>query len=389
MTAIERLAQRPSLTIARFVMIVVGLGGCVARAGGPAEDVRWYRYALDLRSGETRYVTPLEPTVVDGRRYRVDTDARGRMTRVATFVGTKKVAEIAYGFGGVERWPRGYDYWATDGEQTTIVTIQRDEQGRRARQEFFLLDGRLTTYRVRTYTGDRVESVQFTAAGKREGRTVLAYSAEDVLTRARWYPGDGSTYYDTEIDAQTGLSKGRRKYRNGVLDSSSRENYDSGGLVTRSLHYDADGRPFGVTDFAEGLKVTSRYDRADGSSLEVRFSHDDKRRTRETRYAYNGRHICTLVYERLPNGRVVRSMALGPNGDVWAEYPDLFVEYIERSGEAVDRPGVAKIYKKGPWWPAPGGLTADRADDHGPRAALAGARGPWQASVHPLVVVSG
>ena len=159
-----------------------------------------------------------------------------------------------------------------------------------------------------------------------------------------------------------------------------------GGCVARA---GAPPRTFGATDFAEGLKVTSRYDLADGSTLEVRFSHDDKRRTRETRYAYDGRHICTLVYERLPNGRVVRSMALGPNGDVWAEYPDLFVEYIERSGEAVDRPGVAKIYKKGPWWPAPGELTADGADDHGPRAALAGARGPWPASVHPVVVVAG
>ena len=386
MTALARVAQRPSLTIARVVLIVVGLGGCVAPAGGPAADVRWYRYALELRSGDTRYVTPLEPTVVDGRRYRVDTDARGRTTRVATFVGPRKVAEVAYRFGGGERWARGYDFWAADGEQTTTVKIQRDEHGRRARQEFFLLDGRLTTYRVRTYTDGGVESAQFTAAGKQEGRTVLAYSAEDVLTRARWYPGDPSTYYDTEFDAQTGLSKGRRKYRNGVLDSSSREIHDGGGLVTRSIHYNAEGRPFGVTDFADGLKVISRYALADGSSLEVRFSHDDKRRTRETRYSYDGRHICTLVYERLPNGRVVRSMALGPNGDVWAEYPDLYVEYIERSGEAVDRPGVAKIYKKGPWWPAPGGL---KADHHGPRAAVAGARGPGPASVHPVVVVSG
>ena len=99
MTSSEPIAHRPRLTIARVVMIVVALGGCAASAGAPAADVRWYRYALDLRSGDTRYVASLEPTVSEGRRYRVETDARGRTTRVATFIGTKKIAEIAYRFG--------------------------------------------------------------------------------------------------------------------------------------------------------------------------------------------------------------------------------------------------------------------------------------------------
>jgi hypothetical protein len=218
---------------------------------------------------------------MEGRRYRVEADARGRIVRVATFIGPSKVAEIRYRFAGAGPDANGYDAWAADGEPT----------------------------------------------------------------RSRWYPGDVSTtYYDTEFDERTGLVTGRRKYRHGALDSS----------------------------------------------LEVRFAHDAKRRTREARYAYNERHVCTLVYERLANGRVVRSLAVGPDGQVWAEYPDLYVEYIERTGEAVDRPGVAKIYRKGPWWPGPGDRWVDAGSWPDPaRRQPLGARDRALFSVHPLIVVAG
>jgi hypothetical protein len=103
-----------------------------------------------------------------------------------------------------------------------------------------------------------------------------AWAADGEPTRSRWYPGDASTtYYDTEFDERTGLATGRRKYRHGALDSSSQETYDAGGLATRSTHFNANGRRFGVTDFAAGLKVASRYDLGDDSTLEVRFAHDE------------------------------------------------------------------------------------------------------------------
>ena len=110
------------------------------------------------------------------------------------------------------------------------------------------------------YQAGHVEGLRYTGAGKRESRAMLFYSAEDVLTRSRWYPGGESTYYDVVFDERTGLSKGRQKYRQGVLESSSRETYDSGGLPARSIHLDARGRQFGVTEFAEGLKMTAHLD---------------------------------------------------------------------------------------------------------------------------------
>ena len=111
-------------------------------------------------------------------------------------------------------------------------------------------------------------------------------------------------------------------------------------------------------------------------------------RVQEARYAYDGQPIFTLVYGRLADGRVVRSVARGPDGAVWAEYPDVYVEYVEPTGEAVDRPGVAKIYRKGPWWPAPAGLRVDRVDRAPARGRDGlGARAAARPSVHPLVVV--
>ena len=137
MATIGRLGHRPAMTIACLSTVVLGLGGCLT-AGVAASNVSWYRYVLELRSGDLRYVEPLGPAVIEGRRYRVETDGRGRITHAVTFIGARPVAEVAYHFDGIEPWARGYDARDADGEQTTRVRIHRDEQGRRTRQEFFL-----------------------------------------------------------------------------------------------------------------------------------------------------------------------------------------------------------------------------------------------------------
>jgi hypothetical protein len=69
--------RRPG--IPTLAILVFGLGACASAAGRDAVDVRWYRYGLELPSGDTRYVDPLDPAVMEGRRYRVETDARGRI----------------------------------------------------------------------------------------------------------------------------------------------------------------------------------------------------------------------------------------------------------------------------------------------------------------------
>ncbi|HXD98396.1 MAG TPA: hypothetical protein VN646_17735 [Candidatus Acidoferrum sp.] len=342
--------------MSRLLILLCGLAAVFAGADVAAAEVRWYRYALDVQTGDTIYVEPLAPAV-NGRRYRVETDGGDRVVRVATFIDARQVSEVIYRFAPGGAWPTGYDYWAADGEQTVRVDIHRDQRGQRTRQDFFLVDGRLANYRIRADRGDHVESLSYTGEGTLQGRTLLYYSADGVLMRTRWYPAGPSTYYDTAVEERTGLSVGRWKYRHGALEGSSRQVYDAGGMLTRSIDYSATGRPFGVTEYADGLKVSSRY-ATGGGEHEVRFSHDARRRTTEARHFLNGRPLYTLVYERLPNGRVLRSVALGPKGDVWAEYPDLYVENVERNGEAVDRPGVAIIYKRGPWWPAPGDLEA-------------------------------
>ena len=90
----------------------------------------------------------------------LETDGRGRITHAVTFIGARPVAEVAYHFDGIGPWARGYDSRDADGEQTTSVRIHRDEQGRRTRQEFFLLDGRLTGYRLRMYQAGHVEGLR-------------------------------------------------------------------------------------------------------------------------------------------------------------------------------------------------------------------------------------
>ena len=116
--------------MSRLLILVCGLVAVVAGADIADAEVRWYRYALDMRTGDTVYVEPLEPAVVKGRRYRVETDGADRVARVAIFVDVQQVAEVVYHLAPGRPWPIGYDYWAADGEQTVTVKIQRDEHGR-------------------------------------------------------------------------------------------------------------------------------------------------------------------------------------------------------------------------------------------------------------------
>jgi hypothetical protein len=47
---------------------------------------------------------------------------------------------------------------------------------------------------------------------------------------------------------------------------------------------------------------------------------------------------------------VTRTRALGPAGELYAEYPDLFVDAVDRRGRPTDRPTAGTIYRLGEWW---------------------------------------
>jgi hypothetical protein len=45
-----------------------------------------------------------------------------------------------------------------------------------------------------------------------------------------------------------------------------------------------------------------------------------------------GHLVCRLTYQKASDGTVLKTLAVGPNGDIWAEYPDYMVMDIQRDG---------------------------------------------------------
>jgi hypothetical protein len=313
-------------------------------------EVRSYRHALSTRSGDSHYAGAIDRSVAQGYRYDVETDASGRVVRVATFLNGTKTGEVFFRFSGDARLASGYDYFGATGEKSAKVEIHRNERGERIRQEYFSPQGSPSEHTVRTYAPDHVEAVNSTADGKRGDRYLHFYSPRGILVRSRWVPAAGTAHYDSEFDETTGLIRERRKYTAGDLSITETFSYDAVGLLRRNELFDPDGRRYAWREYTNGLKTRERYEFASGNTQEIVPSYDDKRQAKESKFYYNNRLICTFTYERLPNGRVTRSLAHGPGGDLMAEYPDVFVDKIERNGRALDRPTLGTIYKQGDWY---------------------------------------
>jgi len=98
------------------------------------------------------------------------------------------------------------------------------------------------------------------------------------------------------------------------------------------------------------LETSTLFKWATGESEERRPTFDAARLRKETKFYRNGTLITTFVYDRFPNGTVRRTLALGPNGELMAEYPDLVVTTVDGDGHPIDHPDSGKIYKIGKWF---------------------------------------
>jgi hypothetical protein len=324
-------------------LIIIGL----IQGEAIAAEVRSYNFSLETRSGETQYAVPVDAKAA--RRYDVYRDAQGRITRVARYQGGKRISDLSYQFSDNSKLSAGYDFFGANEELTAKVKIQRNDNGERILQEYFSPSGELLEYTTRTYSPDSVVSRSHTAQGKVTRVRTMSYSRSGVLTWDRSTSSGGAVEHERVYDEKTGLIRQAQQFRDGQFSHSLKYSYDPSGTLANTESFDQKGRRFAVRNFSDGLLVLDRYDFRDGSSKEIRLSYDPKRRIGEANLYFNSQHVCTFTYERLVNGRVVRTTARAQSGQVLAEYPDAEVFNVSRNGQDVDgRPGV--IHKKENWW---------------------------------------
>jgi len=329
-----------------LTLTILALGASPAAA-----QVRSYRHWLSTKADTQQVFTGELPSgaPASGGYYEVETDALGRVSRVSSFQDGKKTDATVFQYAGNARWYSSYDAFTATGEKTGSTRVQRDARGDVVRYDHFTVSGDLTRYSARSTVGAGVEWISYSRDGKPADRYVYFYSPRGYLIEQQWYP-DAATDYDTQFDEATGLAQSRKKLVNDTLASSNKYTYDSYGSRTRDDIYGKDGDWYGAREYSGGLIARVFYRFRDSTTKELRYTYDDKQLTKEVKLSVNGQWICTFTYDRLSDGTVQRTLAVGPDGSLYAEYPNLLVTDVTRQGQALDHPDVAIVHKTGDWW---------------------------------------
>jgi hypothetical protein len=326
---------------------------CLFAQPNPSSTMHSYRYGLSMRSQDREFANEISPTLGLGgtHYYEVETDVQGRTTRAAVIRNGQKLSELSYRFAVGAKLPNEYDYFVA-GEKTGVVRIHRDEAGNRIREDHLTVDGTLTHYAIYSYSPDHVEVSDYAANGKKTHLAFLYYSTRGALTDIHHFDSpDPLNYVDIEVDEGTGHHKSGQGFKNGALNDTSSYMYNLDDDLVRKDFYDAKHKWYAAEEFSDGFRAR-RIDLVGGVTRELQYAYDEKRWLKESALYYKGILVCRLVYDRLPDGAVKQTRAVGPNGEPWAEYPDREITAVKINGEATA--GESVIHKTGDWWPRRG-----------------------------------
>jgi len=344
-------ALKMSTSRAARIFFAAFVVAAAATASAPV-NIRNYRYKLSTRSQEPEFAAEISPSDrVAGAHYEVEADVQGRTTRIAVMRDGQKLSETLFRFARDAKLPSEFENFEA-GEKTGIVRIQRNEAGNRVREDYLMLGGTPTDHVEYSYTPDHVEKDFYTTDGKKSEYSILYYSTKGTLARNITYysPFDPGRRTEWEYDDGTGLAKSRQQFLDGKLSVMVSYTYNGDGGLVRTDAYNSNHVWFAADEFNDELR-TKRIYKDERGTKEMRITYDEKRLLKESALYYKDVFICRLVYERFPNGTVKRTLALGPDGEVWAEYPDYEVFDVKRNGESTEAklPGSV-IHKTGAWW---------------------------------------
>lgn len=340
---LARFRPVPALSVA---LAFAALAAMYPDAGEAAE--RYYRNSLSLITGSPgKYVIEVpEAAAMQGGYFKVTEDG-GRVTRVIFLQDGKAVSETVYIYGE-GKLPSGSQSF-TQGALTGTSKITRDASGRPTRSDSLTAQGALTGYTVSKYTGDRREWANYTPEGKRRSYGTVYYNSDGIQIRSISYTEGSSSHQETTSDPLRGITKSSKQFTNGKLTVSRVNTYDpNDDLIRQDLYNDKD-QWYGALTYEHNLLVKRSYKFLDGHTEEVVIKYDAKRWTESAQMSRDGRLICKFVYEHLPDGTIKRTIALGPDGSLWAEYPDLSVSIVQQDGHPPNSTSGV-IHKKGNWW---------------------------------------
>lgn len=334
----------------RVLPLAAAFAALVATSGVAVAADHYYRDDLAVRTGPpSRYVIEVpQEAAMHGGYFKVTTDEKGRVARVSFLVDGKPTGETIYEYSGAASLPHATKSYK-QGALTGQSKIVRDAEGQVTRIEFYTAQGALTGYTVTKWVANRAERVNFTPDGKRRWQSKEYYSSDGVLTRSVTQAEGSKSYNESIYDTARGVVKSAKQFNNGQLQISYVNTYDDDDDLIRQDLYSDKGTWYGAKIYEHNLLTKKLYKFSSGRKQETQIKYDAKRWAESAQMYVDGKLICTFLYEHLPDGTTKRTVAQGPDGSLWAEYPDRYVDEVDRSGHPPNST-AGVLHKTGDWW---------------------------------------
>jgi hypothetical protein len=322
----------------------LAVGAALALSGVAFAATHVYRYGLSTLYGDTKYTDPVSPGAA-GTTYRVITDAADRIVHVDTMRGGKVLSALDYFYAPGSARPDRFTVYR-GGKITDRGVVQRDARARRTRTTWYTADGTLSSYTTRSVHGNTVDGVSHARSGAVTFRYRAIFNAQGIQIAETDHYSDTS-YTESTYSPENGEELTDKVYVNGALDNYSALTYDAYGDVVRKESFDPDGKKFFDVKYEDGLPVRRLKIGSPQKITMLRYNAD--RLLTSATMLVNGKVVCKFVYDRDVDGRIKRTLAYSPSGKLWAEYPNQYVEEVERNGRAIlGVPGT--IYHVANWW---------------------------------------
>ena len=320
----------------------------VRKDSTPKLLAHYYRYLLSTRSGIGLPAGEISAVPATGRAYLVERDEAGRPVRRVAIWDGKPQTELKYFYTGSSRLADSTVTFLATGEVSSVNHLAFDAAGN------------LVSARSITPFGDVTEVLKYADIGADrevldslpggETRSIAQYSPAGMITGVKSYLANGRDHVDYSFDPETGLLNAKTAIRGDSVSVITKYSRGPDGTLTREDYFFPHDVWIGATEFSDGLETVTRYKWPNGETLESRPTYDARKFETERTFVRNGNSICKFEYDRYANGRIKRTLAVAPTGELMAEYPNLYVTFVEKTGHPGDMPMAGKIYKTTPWW---------------------------------------
>lgn len=330
---------------------LVGLATVVLLLTSTFAETKLFLYQLTNKYGDPVFSDEISPSAVGNKKhYKVEFDNLGRISNYITIVNGRPVSTNELNYSGDSKFYIEFVNYDATGAKKNVTKIMRTPSGERTRREFFTILGEMTSYTTYNYFSDRYESINFTADNRLTTKYKTYFDSSGIVHKEIRFPIDENVFYISLFDQKTGLTTVSDKYDKGRHVINEKFAYNENNMLIRIDLYDPlnNNNWYGANDYNDDLLVGKRYKFRSDVTREVKIEYGKDRISTQSWLYQNNKLICRFVFERRPNGSIIKTVAYDGAGDLMAEYANKVVYEINRDGSPLDG-GEYKIYKKPVW----------------------------------------